>query len=221
MSPSSSQMGSSTTPSSGGRIPRKSSLASLKSAMTHRSDASTSPGLSAAPQVPLPSPANTSYSAFPSPPTHTSLPSPANRAAEFPSFMPSFPPPPALGSARTPGTPPALYRGGSTTTSGDSPQSQRAGIGLNSMHDLPAFSSIHNRRDLDSTPDMADLAGPRFMGQHGRSEGHISSAPVTPAYAEPSLVSSSGRLGKPVKANAAKFRLSECQTGRLQVRSPG
>ena len=39
----------------------------------------------------------------------------------------------------------------------------------------------------------------------------VSSAPVTPAYAEPSLVNSSGRFGKPVKANPAKsqFRMSE------------
>ena len=214
MSPATSQAGSVPTPSSGGggaRIPRKSSLASLKSAMLSRSE-SASPGLGAAPQVPLPSPANTSYSAFPSPPTHTSLPSPPARTNEYQSFMPSFPPPPPIGSYGAPGTPPALYRGDSSTVStADSPQSQRAGIGLNSMSDLPAFSSIRNRRDLDSTPDMQDLRGGRFLGYEGRSEGHISSAPATPAYAEPSVVSSSGRLGKPVKANAAKtqFRLSK------------
>lgn len=171
---------------------------------------SASPGLSAAPQVPLPSPSNTSYSAFPSPPTHTSLPSPANRNAEFASFMPSFPPPPATGSSRLPGTPPPLYRGDSTTTSGDSPQSQRAGIGLNNFHDLPSFSSMRQRGDFETTPDMQPLAGGRFFGQEGRTGAGVSSAPVTPAYAEPSVISSSGRLGKPVKAHAAKtqFRLS-------------
>jgi len=203
-----------------GRIPRKSSLASLNA--THRSE-SLSPnhalqqGPFAAAKAGSPS-----QGAYPSPPTHTSLPSPQPRSAPLP-------PLPPVGATThlsseehiiPQDTPPLLIRGDSSTTSatsaGVSPQffpsttanltASESAPGLNIHHKNTYPDAYISSAPLDRTPELGSSSSGRFFGQHGQ----VSSAPVTPAYSEPSVVSSSGRLGKPMKANPAKanFRLS-------------
>ena len=219
-----------------GRIPRKSSLASIKNAMSRSESRPLSPGPSsagsAASQIQpfpaqalgLPSPATafagqgdgsgakgSLISSFPSPPTHASLPS-ANQSVQLPSFMPAYPP-------SAPETdlvsPPPLFRNDSDSPAGNaSPRFQQQVKQQQQQSGYMRSASGSVLPPLDSTPEMPS-GGPRFLGHTtpGGTVGgqQISSAPVTPAYAEPSLVNSSGRFGKPVKANTAKskFRMSE------------
>ena len=221
-----------------GRIPRKSSLASIKNAMSRSESRPLSPGPSsagsAASQIQpfpaqalgLPSPVTafagqadgsaakgSLISSFPSPPTHASLPS-AHQSVQLPSFMPAYPP-------SAPETdlvsPPALFRNDSDSSVGNaSPRFQQQVMQQQQQQQTGYIRSASGSAlpPLDSTPEMPS-GGPRFLGHTtpGGTVGgqQVSSAPVTPAYAEPSLVNSSGRFGKPVKANPAKskFRMSE------------
>lgn len=211
------------------RIPRKSSLASL--AATARSQDSLSPNLQNVYSVPLPStsPSNISLphftgGAYPSPPTHTLLPSPPPRPVRLPSFMPSYPPQFIVDDDDRAQPSPPLVRNDSSTTQSTSagvspqfvPRTLMASTSMVASTSLPVLSDsrAHPTGDygayLQRTPEMGSNSDGTFLGHEGRSEVHTTSAPVTPASAVPSLVPSSGRYGKPAKANPAKtnFRLS-------------
>jgi hypothetical protein len=209
------------------RIPRKSSLASLKAhgqSQPLQASQSLSPNLGAA-DTPLTPPLAFAGGAFPSPPTHTSLPAASSAVAvprqHLPIWMPSYPPDLDNGSNQSIDIPPLLARGDSSTTqsslnsAGLSPVSNSLPFAssvtnIASSHSLPDILPRHKRPEriphLEATPELGSQTAPRFSGK----QSQVSSAPVTPAYAEPSRVPSSGRLGKPIRAGAAKdnFRLS-------------
>lgn len=122
-------------------------------------------------------------------------------------------------------TPPLIRNDSSTTQStsaGVSPQISARTLAASSSPmvasaSLPVLSNSVSQSSggyhphLQRTPELGGNSRGTFLGQEGRSEGHTTSAPVTPVYAsQTSLVSSSGRFGKPAKANPAKnnFRLS-------------
>ena len=216
LSPASSSQGDLPKPSFP-RVPRKSSLASLKAHAPKRSE-TPSPHLAPL-DGPFTPPLNMTNGMFPSPPTHTSLPSlSASRPAPFPSLASMNISAAEFSSESLLDTPPLLMRGYSSATqssgasSGPSPQlvSHPMTSHVSSSLSMPSFGARTHKADdisaIDSTPSRNGTE-PRFLGGYGQ----ISSAPVTPAYAEPSIVPSSGRLGKPMKANPVKtvFRLSE------------
>lgn len=212
------------------RIPRKSSLASLNAAA--RTQDSLSPNLHNVQTMPLPVASPSSIASpqfvggeYPSPPTHTSLPSPPRRPVRLPSFMPSYPPQFMVDDDERPEPTPPLIRNDSNTTqstsAGVSPQAVPQGLAASSSYmiasaSLPVLSDSAFRPQekyppsLQRTPEMGGNSHGTFLGQEGRTDGHTTSAPVTPVYAEKSLVPSSGRYGRPAKANPAKtnFRLS-------------
>lgn len=214
-----------------GRIPRKSSLASLKAAVMRQTE---SPSASQSPKAQVKDLA-ASNDATAAPYHSSSIMSPASlaSAAAYEAALPDLPP-----SASSYGethdqpsdTPPLLVSGERSYTSSSaatqgSPSSLfppvRSGSQIPTSSSLPAFSlnAADGERHLDDsddgqfvalqkTPEMGS-SGPRFQGFGGN--GQTISAPVTPAYAEPSVISTSGRLGKPLRPNAVKnnFRLSE------------
>lgn len=211
------------------RIPRKSSLASL--AATARAQESLSPNMQNVHSMSLPSTSPASMTSphfagveYPSPPTHTSLPSPSRRPIQLPSFMPSYPPQFIVDDEDRSQSTPSLIRNNSTTpqssTAGLSPQtgsqSLTASSAMVASASLPMLSETRSGPNgdyltyLQRTPELGSNPHGVFLGHEGGNDGHTTSAPTTPASAIPSLVPSSGRDGKPSKANPVKanFRLS-------------
>lgn len=204
------------------RIPRKSSLASL--AAISRSQESLSPNLQNVYSVSLPSTSPSNIGSphlpdgeYPSPPTHTSLPSPPPRPVRLPSFMPAYPPQFIMDEDhRSEATPPLMRNVSSGTQRAfgvASPQllpqpSMAASMSLPVLSD--SLSHATGDHYPQRTPEISGDSNGVFLGHEGQGEGHTTSAPVTPSSAMPSLVPSSGRYGKPLKANPAKtkFRMS-------------
>lgn len=181
------------------RIPRKSSLASL--------NASVRSGSPSVHQQPLSAASSSSMRPLSPPPQSPPPPPPSSEYRSPPTFNRSLPSGELSSSLAAPATQYSPYQYSNASLSPSMPASS----GMAPSASMPSFRSKKAEDTiLKKTPEMGSAPEGRFMGAAGQGGG-VSSAPTTPAWAAPSVVSSSGRQGKPVKANAAskKFRLSE------------